>query len=46
VTNEALRISWTEDVFDRLNVAQPTVRNSRLVSADEVILEKYSQAIW
>ncbi len=46
VTNEALQISWTEDVFDRLIVAQAMVRNSKLVSADEVILAKYSQAIW
>jgi PIN domain nuclease of toxin-antitoxin system len=46
VTNEALHIGWTEDVFDRLIVAQAMVRNSKLVSADEVILEKYSQAVW
>ncbi len=46
VTNEALQISWTEDVFDRLIVAQAMVRNSKLVSADEVILERYAEAIW
>ncbi len=46
VTNEALQIGWTEDVFDRIIVAQAMVRNSKLVSADEVILVKYSQAVW
>ena len=46
VTQEALKIGWTEDVFDRLIVAQAMVRNSSLVSADEVILERYSNAIW
>jgi len=46
VANEALQISWTEDVFDRLIVAQAMVRNSKLVSANEVILERYGQAIW
>ncbi len=46
MTNKTLQIGRTDDVFDRLIVAQAMVRNSKLVSADEVILEKYSQAVW
>lgn len=46
VTNEAVQIGWTEDVFDRLIVAQAMVRKSRLVTADELILENYPQAVW
>ncbi len=46
MTNEALQIGWTGDVFDRIIEAQAMVRNSKLVSADEVILEKYSEAVW
>jgi PIN domain nuclease of toxin-antitoxin system len=46
VTHEALGFDWTEDVFDRLIVAQATVRRSKLVSADEKILDHYPHAVW
>jgi len=46
VTNEALGIGWTHDVFDRMIVAQAMVRNSKLVSSDELVLENYAQAVW
>ncbi len=46
MTNKALQIGWTDDASERLIVAQAMVCNSKLVSADEVILEKYSQAVW
>lgn len=46
VSHEALSISWTEDVFDRLIVAQASSTNSGLITADSVILEHYPHAIW
>ena len=46
VTQESSKIGWTEDVFDRLIVAQAMVRKSNLVTADDVILEWYSNAVW
>ena len=46
VVHEARSLSWTEDVFDRLIVAQAAASRSPLISADHRILEHYPLAIW
>jgi PIN domain nuclease of toxin-antitoxin system len=46
VTQEAMRIGWTEDLFDRMIVAQAMVRRSKLITADALMLERYDQAVW
>jgi len=47
IIEEALRINWTRDVFDRLLVAE-TMRDqsSLLITADKKIREKFTQALW
>ena len=47
IIEEALKINWTRDVFDRLLVAE-TMRDQslRLVTADKKIREKFTQALW
>ena len=46
VVEEAAKQSWTRDPFDRMIVAQAALRNSVLVTKDEVIHEQYAQALW
>lgn len=47
IIEEALKITWTRDVFDRLLVAE-AMRNqsSVLITADKKIRGKFSQALW
>ena len=47
IIEEALKINWTRDVFDRLLVAE-TMRDQSylLVTADKKIREKFTQALW
>ena len=47
IIEEALKINWTRDVFDRLLVAE-TMRDQSLllITADKKILEKFTQALW
>jgi PIN domain nuclease of toxin-antitoxin system len=47
IIEEALKINWTRDVFDRLLVAE-TMRDQSLllITADKKIHEKFSQALW
>ena len=47
IIEEALKINWTRDVFDRLLVAE-TMRDRSLllITADKKIREKFKQAIW
>jgi PIN domain nuclease of toxin-antitoxin system len=47
IIEEALKINWTRDVFDRLLVAE-TMRDQSLllITADKKIREKFSQALW
>ena len=43
----ASELDWTTDPFDRIIVAQSQCNaNSWLVTADEMIREKYERAIW
>lgn len=46
VSREALAIAWTEDLFDRLIVAQASSTASPLLTADSKILENYPHAVW
>lgn len=46
VTQETMRIGWTEDVFDRMIAAQAMVRKPKLITADSVILEGDEKAVW
>jgi PIN domain nuclease of toxin-antitoxin system len=46
IAREARSVAWTEDVFDRLIVAQATATRSRLVTADHLILKRYPLAVW
>ena len=47
IIDEALKINWTRDVFDRLLIAE-TMRNPSylLITADKTIREKFRQALW
>ncbi len=47
IIEEALKIDWTRDVFDRLLVAEAMRDQSiSLITADKKIREKFSQAVW
>ncbi|MFZ0612558.1 MAG: PIN domain-containing protein [Desulfobacterales bacterium] len=47
IIEEALKITWTRDVFDRLLVAETMQdQSSVLITADKKIREKFSQALW
>ena len=46
VAEVALDQGWTRDPFDRLVVAQATLRKAPLVTRDRLIRQHYSQAIW
>ena len=46
VTEEALKITWTRDAFDRLIVAHASVDNNILLTKDKKILANYSYAVW
>jgi PIN domain nuclease of toxin-antitoxin system len=47
IIDEALKINWTRDVFDRLLVAE-TMRDQSLllITADKKLREKFTQALW
>ena len=47
IIEEALKINWTRDVFDRLLVAE-TMRDQSLslITADKKIRDKFTQALW
>ncbi len=46
VSREAQALTWTDDVFDRLIVAQAAASRSKLISADRLVNEHYSQVVW
>jgi PIN domain nuclease of toxin-antitoxin system len=46
IVEEALKIDWTRDVFDRLFAAEAVARGSGFITADENILSNLKQAIW
>ena len=46
VTERALELSWTRDVFDRLIVAQASLDGAALVTTDRLIRKHYPKAVW
>jgi PIN domain nuclease of toxin-antitoxin system len=46
VARHALTLSWTRDPFDRLIVAQATVRGATLITKDRVLRKRYSASLW
>jgi PIN domain nuclease of toxin-antitoxin system len=46
LAEEASKMSWTRDPFDRMIAAQASEENSFLVTKDRVILKNYKKAIW
>jgi PIN domain nuclease of toxin-antitoxin system len=46
IIEEALKISWTRDVFDRLLSAEATVIGGGFITADENIKSNLKLAIW
>lgn len=46
VTERALGLTWTRDVFDRLIVAQAALDNAELVTSDRLIRNHYPKAVW
>lgn len=46
VVEEALKLTWTRDPFDRLIVASSISADVHLLTADEHILSNYASALW
>ncbi len=46
IIEEALKIGWTRDVFDRLLVAEAKIRRHGFISADRNIQANYKHTIW
>lgn len=46
IIDEALKIDWTRDVFDRLLVAEAKAKGAGFITADDDIGAKLKQAIW
>ncbi len=46
IVDEALKIDWTRDVFDRLLVGEARARQAGLITADRDIQTHFRQAIW
>lgn len=46
IIDEALKISWTRDVFDRLIVAEASISGVGLITADKELRIQYKNAVW
>jgi PIN domain nuclease of toxin-antitoxin system len=46
VINQALKISWTRDLFDRLITAEAAINHDVLITCDKKILQHYAHAVW
>jgi PIN domain nuclease of toxin-antitoxin system len=46
VIEEALKINWTRDVFDRLLVSEAIVAKQGFISADRNIQKNFKKTIW
>jgi len=46
ITNFALTIDWTRDVFDCLIVASAMADNAKLITKDKNILANFNEAVW
>jgi PIN domain nuclease of toxin-antitoxin system len=46
IIEQALRIKWTRDVFDRLLVAEAAAKECSFISADENIRSNFKRTVW
>lgn len=46
VTNQALTMSWTMHLFDRLITAEAAIDNDLLITSNRNTLQDYPYAIW
>lgn len=46
IIDEALKIDWTRDVFDRILTAEAERNKIGFITADEDIRANYKQAVW
>ncbi|MDQ1154000.1 type II toxin-antitoxin system VapC family toxin [Brevundimonas sp. SORGH_AS_0993] len=46
VSEAACRFAWTRDPFDRLIVANAMADGAKLITADQMILRHFDQAVW
>lgn len=46
ITEGALNLTWTRDVFDRLIVAQAALDGAALITSDQLIRKHYPKAVW
>ncbi len=46
IINEAVKLDWTRDPFDRIITAQAKIRDLRLLTKDQTILSNYQLAFW
>jgi PIN domain nuclease of toxin-antitoxin system len=46
ITNFAIDINWTHDVFDHLIVASAMADDAKLITKDKSILADFNQAVW
>jgi len=46
IIGEALKLSWTRDVFDRLLVAEAAIEKQGFISADRNIQSNFKRTIW
>ena len=46
ITSSALEQKWTRDPFDRIIVAQASIKSSKLVTKDITIHKNYKHSLW
>lgn len=46
VIEYAMKQNWTRDPFDRIIVAQASIRSKKIVTKDETIHKNYKQTLW
>ena len=46
VIDEAMKIKWTRDPFDRIIVSTSKITKSIFITADKIILKNYKMATW
>jgi len=46
IIKSAVKLTWTRDPFDRIIVATSKIKNSTLITADQIILNNYEMAVW
>lgn len=46
IIEQSINQNWTRDPFDRIIVAQASIKKSSLLTKDKTILENYKEACW